>query len=128
MGNKWPPQGISPLRAWELPLINTVILLISGATVTWAHHALMQGSQAEVRTGLIITALLGLLFANNQGTEYAEAAFDISDGAYGSTFFVTTGFHGLHVIIGAIFLIICFLRNSAEQFTITHHIGLEAAA
>jgi len=104
------------------------VLLASGATVTWAHHALIEGEIREGIQGLILTVGLGGYFTYLQGIEYFEASFSIADGAYGSTFFVATGFHGLHVLIGRIFLTVCLVRVYRQHFSTGHHFGFEAAA
>lgn len=111
LGSCWPPIGITPLNAFAVPLLNTVVLLASGFTVTWAHHRLIEGNLNRGIQGLVLTVCLGAYFTFLQGTEYYEAPFTIADGIYGSTFFVATGFHGLHVLIGTTFLIVCLLRT-----------------
>lgn len=133
LGGVWPPVGVEPLSAWGLPLINTLVLLLSGTTVTWAHYAVQQGDQKGLVQGLIITIILGVLFTSLQAVEYTEALttgmFKFSGGGiYGSSFFMATGFHGLHVIIGTIFLIVCLFRALAGQFTPERHFGFECAA
>lgn len=128
LGGCWPPTGINPLNPLEVPLLNTSILLASGVSITWAHHSLIEANRKQIIQALTITILLGLYFTILQAIEYYEAPFTISDGIYGSTFFVATGFHGLHVIIGSTFLIICLLRQLYFHFTSTHHFGFEAAA
>jgi cytochrome c oxidase subunit 3 len=128
LGAIWPPKGIHVLNQWEVPLLNTVILLSSGATVTWAHHAIISGDRLGAILGLKFTVILALIFTALQGFEYYEAPFTIADGVYGSTFFVATGFHGLHVIIGTIFLSVCLIRLIKYHFTKHHHFGFEAAA
>nr|YP_002791191.1 cytochrome c oxidase subunit III [Blanus cinereus]ABZ79346.1 cytochrome c oxidase subunit III [Blanus cinereus] len=128
LGGQWPPSGITPLNPIEVPLLNTAVLLASGVTVTWTHHAIMAGLRKESIQGLTLTVVLGLYFTALQAMEYYEAPFTISDGVYGSTFFVATGFHGLHVIIGSTFLLICLIRQVTFHFTTTHHFGFEAAA
>ena len=128
LGAVWPPKGITVLDPWEIPFLNTIILLTSGAAVTWAHHAILAGYRKEGITGLGITILLAVIFTGFQAFEYIEAPFTISDGVYGSTFYLSTGFHGLHVIIGTIFLFICLLRLQKGHFTKLHHFGFEAAA
>jgi len=149
---KWPPQGIIPFDPWHLPLINTLILLTSGSTVTWAHHAILNNDRKGAIQGLILTVLLGMSFTAIQAYEYNHAAFTFGlNGAmlgplmddahksltagvgnlnaiYGTTFFMATGFHGAHVIIGTIFLIVCLARAIAGQFTPRRHFGFEAAA
>ena len=128
----WPPVGVEPLSAWQLPLINTLILLLSGTTVTWAHHAIVIGDRNGFLQGLAITVVLGAFFSFLQFVEYYEAIagglFSFSGGIYGGSFFMATGFHGLHVIIGTIFLAVCFLRGLANQLTPDRHFGFEAAA
>nr|YP_009388943.1 cytochrome c oxidase subunit III [Ptyodactylus guttatus]BAX77903.1 cytochrome oxidase subunit 3 [Ptyodactylus guttatus] len=128
LGGQWPPAGISPLNPFEVPLLNTAVLLASGVTVTWAHHAIMIGNYKEAVQGLTLTVLLGLYFTLLQAMEYVEAPFTIADATYGATFFVATGFHGLHVIIGTTFLLVCLLRQLNHHFTTQHHFGFEAAA
>ncbi len=171
IGCVWPPLGIRPMNPWILPLLNTVILLSSGVTVTWAHLAMVHGfslftpaahilNKPEVRQylesvkttpyeiypnnqkyyteinlsdrsavawALFLTILLGILFTGIQLYEYSTASFSINDGIYGSVFYLLTGFHGFHVLIGTIFLFICYLRNWARHFTHTRHIGFEMA-
>lgn len=128
MGCIWPPIGIFPLNAFSIPLLNTAVLLASGVTVTIAHHALIEGSRDSVLQGLSYTVLLGGYFTYLQINEYYEAPFRIRDGIYGRTFFVSTGFHGVHVIIGTIFLMVCLVRTFHHHFSIIHHFGFEAAA
>ena len=131
-GGVWPPKGISVFNPWHLPLVNTLILLTSGTTVTWAHHALLNNDRQGLKWGLVATVALGILFTTIQAYEYGHAAFAFSrDGGgniYGSTFFMATGFHGFHVIIGTIFLIVCLFRAMAGDFTPKQHFGFEAAA
>jgi cytochrome c oxidase subunit 3 len=128
IGAVWPPKGIEVLNPWEVPFLNTVILLSSGAAVTWAHHALVAGARNQAIYGLILTVLLALFFTGLQALEYLEAPFTISDGVYGSTFYLATGFHGFHVFIGTVFLSVCLLRLINFHFTKSHHFGFEAAA
>lgn len=128
VGSVWPPLGITPFNPWGVPLLNTVILLSSGASVTWAHHALISGHHKQVVTGLVLTVVLAAIFTSLQALEYHEATFTIADGIYGSTFFLATGFHGIHVLIGTIFLTVCLFRQMKFHFTRQHHIGFEAAA
>jgi cytochrome c oxidase subunit 3 len=127
LGSLWPPKGIEALNPWEIPLLNTVILLSSGATVTWAHYALIEGDRSSSIKALILTIILAILFTGLQGYEYYNASFTIADGIYGSCFYFGTGFHGLHVIVGTTFLIVCFIRLINYHFTDTHHIGFESA-
>ncbi|MDJ0614257.1 MAG: cytochrome c oxidase subunit 3 [Rhizobiaceae bacterium] len=127
-GGIWPPQGIEVLDPWHLPLFNTVILLLSGTTVTWAHHALIEGDRKTLKGMLFVTVLLGVLFSFVQTYEYVEAPFTFSESIYGATFFMATGFHGFHVLVGTIFLIVCLFRAMAGHFTAEKHFGFEAAA
>ena len=127
-GGVWPPEGVVTFNAFELPFLNTLILLLSGVTVTWAHHALIAGNRKNLILGLGITIALGIAFTTLQAVEYAHAGFTFSGGIYGSTFFMATGFHGFHVIVGTIFLTVCFFRARAEHFKPDHHFGFEAAA
>lgn len=128
IGAMWPPAGIEILNPFSVPLLNTAILLSSGATVTWAHHAILSSQRTEAIVGLTLTVILGLIFTALQAMEYYEAPFAISDSVYGSTFFVATGFHGLHVIIGTSFLLVCLGRLVFHHFTRRHHLGFEAAS
>ncbi|MEZ5774526.1 MAG: cytochrome c oxidase subunit 3 [Hyphomicrobiaceae bacterium] len=131
-GGHWPPIASENFQhtfdPWKLPLINTLILLTSGTTVTWAHHALLEGNRRGLVWGLVLTILLGLSFTALQAIEYGEAAFSYSGHIYGATFFMATGFHGAHVIIGTLFLIVCLFRALAGHFTPKQHFGFEAAA
>ncbi len=128
----WPPAGIEVFDPWHLPLLNTLILLLSGTTVTWAHHALINGDRKGLKWGLICTIALGVLFSCIQAFEYSVApfAFKAENGGniYSSTFFMATGFHGFHVLIGTIFLIVCLVRALQGHFTPKQHFGFEAAA
>nr|WES82314.1 cytochrome c oxidase subunit III [Glyptotermes angustus] len=128
LGSIWPPTGISPFNPLQIPLLNTAILLASGVTVTWAHHSLLENNYKQGLQGLFFTVLLGIYFTILQAYEYVEASFTIADSSYGSTFFVATGFHGLHVIIGTTFLLMCLLRQLNKHFSSNHHFGFEAAA
>ena len=128
IGTVWPPKGIEVLSAWEVPLLNTVILLTSGFSCTWAHHAIVVGSRRDAILGLLITLILAVAFTGFQVFEYTSASFGISDGVYGSTFYMATGFHGFHVFIGTCFLLVCFVRLLQHHFTQEHHFGFEAAA
>jgi cytochrome c oxidase subunit 3 len=147
----WPPSGIVTLDPWHFPLLNTIILLTSGTTVTWAHHAIQTGDRKGAIQGLLLTVILGFSFTCIQAYEYAHAPFTFGfNGAalvpftdpahanlaglgnlgaiYGSTFFMATGFHGFHVIVGTIFLTVCLGRAILGHFTTTRHFGFEAAA
>jgi len=128
MGPTWPPTGVELFNPWHLPLFNTLILLTSGTTVTWAHHALLHKDKRGLVWGLVITVLLGLLFTACQVMEYSEAGFQYTGNLYGATFFMATGFHGFHVIIGTIFLAVCLIRAMRDSFTPEHHLGFEFAA
>nr|YP_010705021.1 cytochrome c oxidase subunit III [Sciocoris lateralis]WCQ78559.1 cytochrome c oxidase subunit III [Sciocoris lateralis] len=128
IGMIWPPKGIEVFNPMEIPLLNTMILLCSGMTVTWAHHSLMSNKYSEVTKSLMLTVILGIYFTILQAYEYMEAKFCISDSVYGSCFFMATGFHGMHVIIGTIFLSVCLLRHIKCHFSANHHFGFEAAA
>ena len=125
----WPPEGVVTFDPFHLPLLNTMILLLSGTTVTWAHHGLLTGDQKALRNGLLLTVLLGMTFTMCQAIEYSDAPFKFSGGGiYPSVFFLATGFHGFHVIVGTIFLAVCWFRARAGQFTPERHFGFEAAA
>nr|ARH54707.1 cytochrome c oxidase subunit 3 [Romualdius bifoveolatus] len=124
----WPPKGIEPFNPMEIPLLNTLILLTSGLTVTWTHHSIMENNFNQSMQGLLMTVILGFNFSLLQMYEYIEAPFTITDSVYGSTFFMTTGLHGLHVIIGSTFLLICLMRLYYNHFSSIHHFGFEAAA
>lgn len=124
----WPPEGVEPFSAWDLPFINTLILLLSGCTVTWAHHALVEGNRKQFQTGLGMTIILGALFTALQAYEYNHAAFGFTDGIYSSVFYMATGFHGFHVLVGTLFLTVCWFRGRAGHFKPDHHFGFEAAA
>ncbi|MCH2037953.1 MAG: cytochrome c oxidase subunit 3 [Rickettsiales bacterium] len=124
----WPPEGIVTFDPWDLPLINTLVLLLSGTTVTWAHHALLNNDRKSLITGLSLTVALGVAFSLLQALEYSHAAFGFTDGIYASNFYMATGFHGLHVILGTIFLAVCLVRAMRDQFTPENHLGFEFAA
>ncbi|MDI9348695.1 MAG: cytochrome c oxidase subunit 3 [Candidatus Symbiobacter sp.] len=124
----WPPANIKPFDPFHLPYLNTLVLLLSGTTVTWAHHALLHNERRNALIGLGITVLLGLIFTSLQAFEYAHAAFGFKDGIYASTFYLATGFHGFHVIVGTIFLAVCWFRLSKGNLTKEHHVGFESAA
>jgi cytochrome c oxidase subunit 3 len=124
----WPPKGIETFDPWHLPLLNTLILLTSGTTVTWAHNALLEGDRKGVLQALALTIALGVLFSICQAFEYSHAAFGFSGHIYGATFFMATGFHGFHVIVGTIFLAVCLFRAYRNEFTPQQHLGFEFAA
>ena len=127
VGGEWPPVGIMPFNCFKVPLLNTIILLASGVSVTWAHHSLMERAHNQAALGLMTTVLLGGYFTLIQGLEYKEATFSMADSSYGSTFFMATGFHGLHVLVGSLFLAVCLTRLVKCAFSGTHHFGFEAA-
>lgn len=126
LGAQWPPMGIQAINPFELPLLNTVILLSSGVTVTYAHHSLIQGNRKGALYGLIATVILAIIFTALQGIEYTVSSFTITDGAFGSCFYFGTGFHGLHVMIGTAFLAVGLWRVLAYHLTENHHLGLES--
>lgn len=124
----WPPKNIHTFDPWEIPFINTLILLLSGTTVTWAHHAIEHHDQKSSVTALLITVLLGISFTSLQAYEYHHAAFGLSDGVYAANFYLATGFHGLHVIVGTIFLAVAYFRARRGDFVKGGHLGFEFAA
>jgi len=128
IGAVWPPQGIQVFNPWQIPFLNTLILLLSGFTITWAHHEMLAGNRKGVIRGMEYTIGLAISFTLLQWLEYSEATFSISDSIYGSTFYMATGFHGFHVIIGTLFILVCLIRVYFYQFTREHHFGFEAAA
>lgn len=127
LGSTWPPAGIEPLNPFAIPLLNTIVLLSSGAAVTYSHHSLIHGDRKGSILGLIITIILAIFFTGLQGLEYYEAPFNFSDSAYGTVFFFATGFHGLHVIIGTLFLAVGLGRLFSYHLTTHHHLGFESA-
>lgn len=127
LGAIWPPIGIEVIDPFSVPLLNTAILLTSGATVTWSHNAMIAGDRYNTIIALVLTIVLAAIFTGLQGLEYYESSFAIWDSVYGTTFFVATGFHGLHVLIGSIFLTVCLFRIFNHHFTKNHHNGFEAA-
>lgn len=126
LGANWPPLGIIGINPFELPFLNTVLLLSSGVTVTYSHHSLILGNRKGALYGLVFTVLLAILFTVLQGVEYSVSSFTISDSVFGSCFYFGTGFHGLHVIIGTIFLGIGLFRILSYHVTDHHHLGLES--
>lgn len=128
IGINWPPKGIIVFNPIEIPLLNTIILLCSGITVTWAHHSFIENNHTQGVISLFITVALGFFFTILQAYEYLEATFCIRDSVYGSRFFIATGFHGIHVIIGTLFLTVCLIRHLLNHFSQNHHFGFEAAA
>ena len=128
IGGIWPPESIEIITSSGIPLTNTFFLLSSGVTVTWAHHAIISRAKKHAIVALIITLILATLFTGLQGLEYLEAPFTMSDSVYGSCFYITTGFHGFHVIIGTCFLFVSFIRIIRNHITNSHHFGFEAGA
>ena len=128
VAGQWPPKGLTVINPFGFPLLNTVILLLSGTTVTWAHHALLHGDRDGLKKGLWITIILGAIFSTIQAYEYADAPFHFAGLNYGASFFMATGFHGFHVLVGTIFLAVCLARVYAGHFTPRQHFGFEAAA
>nr|YP_010388416.1 cytochrome c oxidase subunit III [Calanus simillimus]UPP55818.1 cytochrome c oxidase subunit III [Calanus simillimus] len=128
VGSLWPPFGIKVFNPFQVPLLNTIVLISSGVSVTWSHHALMSGNYSQTTQSLAITVILGMYFTFLQGLEYYEASFTFADSVYGSTFFIATGFHGLHVLVGTLFLAVCLNRHMNCEFSSSHHFGFEAAA
>ncbi len=128
IGGVWPPPGIETIPAFDLPFLMTMILLLSGCSVTWAHHSLLEGHKDDVVKGLAITVFLGIVFSGFQVYEYAHAPFGFEDTVFASTFYLATGFHGFHVLVGTIFLAVCWYRAHKGHFTADDHFGFEAAA
>ena len=127
VGAHWPPVGIETVNPYELPLLNTVILLSSGITVTYAHHSFIKGNRSGTLNGLVATGVLAVIFTGLQLIEYSVSSFTISDGIFGSTFYFGTGFHGLHVLIGTAFILVGLFRGLAYHYTDHHHLGLESS-
>ena len=127
IGGVWPPVGIIPPNPFHIPLLNTGILLASGVTLTWSHIALINGNRKDAIFRLVLTCILGAYFLSLQGVEYIEIPFTIADSVYGRCFYLLTGFHGLHVLIGALFLMVCLGRIYYNQFRVNHHVGYESA-
>jgi cytochrome c oxidase subunit 3 len=127
IGGIWPPQAIIPIDTWGIPLTNTVFLLTSGATVTWAHHALIARAKKHTIIALLLTLLFAGFFTTLQVIEYFDASFSISDSIFGSCFYMTTGFHGFHVFVGTIALLVSLIRVTLNHYTNTHHFGFESA-
>jgi cytochrome c oxidase subunit 3 len=127
MGASWPPMGIEAINPFELPLLNTIILLSSGVTITYAHHSLIQGNRNGALIGTVYTIILAVIFTILQGVEYTVSSFTISDGTYGSCFYFGTGFHGLHVMIGTAFISVGLWRVLSYHVTDNHHLGYEAS-
>nr|YP_002735036.1 cytochrome c oxidase subunit III [Malcus inconspicuus]ABZ02052.1 cytochrome c oxidase subunit III [Malcus inconspicuus] len=128
LGGLWPPKSVETFNPMKIPLLNTMILLSSGVTITWAHHSMMNNNYKQSYLSLMMTVILGISFTMLQAFEYKESTFCINDSIYGSTFFMSTGFHGLHVMIGTSFLMVCLVRHMKFHFSKNHHFGFEAAA
>uniref|UniRef100_A0AAU7BNB0 Cytochrome c oxidase subunit 3 n=1 Tax=Leptopilina myrica (nomen nudum) TaxID=2964900 RepID=A0AAU7BNB0_9HYME len=128
VGGVWPPNNIMQFDPFQLPMLNTVILLSSGVLVTWSHYSILNKDNEGSQVGLMGTIGLGLVFSMIQYMEYYEASFSMSDSVFGSIFFLVTGFHGAHVIIGSIFLLIILIRMSMTHLSSLHHFGFEAAS
>jgi len=128
LGISWPPTGISTFNPYHIPLLNTTILLSSGATVTWSHHSIIEGNYKRAFNSLLLTIILGIYFTSLQAFEYIEAPFRIRDSVFGTTFFVATGFHGLHVLVGTTFLAVNLIRIYKGHLSNNHHFRFEAAA
>lgn len=127
-GNVWPPQSITPLEAWDLPYFNTLLLLLSGTTITWAHEAMIEGRIQEMKKLTAYTIFIGIFFLGVQMYEYSHATFGFTEGIYPSTFYMATGFHGFHVLMGVGMLIVCWFRANAGHFKQGDHFGFDAAA
>jgi len=128
IAGQWPPKGVEVISPWGFPLLNTIILLLSGTTITWAHHALLHDDRKSLKQGLWLTIILGAIFSCIQAYEYSEAPFHFAGLNFGASFFMATGFHGFHVLVGTIFLIVCLVRVYRGDFTPRQHFGFEAAA
>nr|AFI23492.1 cytochrome c oxidase subunit III [Peloridium hammoniorum] len=128
IGLMWPPLGIIMFNPLNVPLLGTVILLYSGLTVTWSHHNLILNKINNMKINLLLTIIMGICFTTLQGYEYLQAPFSLNDGIFGSLFFIMTGFHGIHVIIGTLFLLVCLWRVFKDHFSMNHHFGFEAAS
>ena len=127
IGGVWPPQGVEALSAFGIPLLNTFLLLSSGSTITYGHHALIKGDRKQAIIGGLLTIILAIVFTALQYVEYFNATFTITDSVFGTTFYASTGLHGLHVIIGTIFIAVGFFRIINYHLTNSHHIGYEAS-
>nr|AIV00469.1 cytochrome c oxidase subunit 3 [Haematomyzus elephantis] len=127
-GSVWPPAGVQSLSAFNVPLLNSILLISSGVSITWAHHALVMSNMKETAVGLGITLMLGLTFSVVQSFEYLHTSFSMADSVYGSVFFLTTGFHGIHVLVGSMFITVSLCRTILGQFSCNHHVGFEFSA
>jgi len=127
LGTQWPPLGLQAINPYQVPLLNTVVLISSGALVTWRHHSLILKNNKTVKNTLLITILLGVYFTCLQAWEYFEASYTLRDSSFGSRFFLATGFHGIHVLVGSLFLLFSLHRHNIRLFSLQHHLGFEAA-
>nr|QWS05460.1 cytochrome c oxidase subunit III [Zecheuna tonkinensis] len=128
IGMNWPPKSIKTFNPMEVPMLNTMILLSSGVSITWAHQSILMNKKKNFNKSMLITILLGVYFSILQKWEYSESSFTMADSIYGSTFFISTGFHGIHVIIGTTFILVSMLRGMNLHFSNKHHLGFEAAS
>ncbi len=128
IGGEWPPKNVQTLDPFKLPYLNTLILLLSATSLTWSHESLRRGNHKETMEGLLVTIILGVFFSIIQAIEYYHATFPFKGNIYSANFYLLTGFHGVHVIVGTLFLSVCLWRAYRKHFTPTHHIGYEAAA
>nr|YP_009353827.1 cytochrome c oxidase subunit III [Bryopa lata]AQZ26111.1 cytochrome c oxidase subunit III [Bryopa lata] len=127
IGNHWPPTGVEPINPWKVPLLNTVVLVGSGVTLTWSHHSLRAGNLTKAVVGLVVTISMGVYFSWLQYNEYLMASFTIADSVFGSTFYMLTGFHGLHVVVGTAFLVVCLYRMVSLHFATSGSVGFKCA-
>lgn len=127
IGGTWPPVGITALDPFAIPLLNTILLLSSGAFITWGHHALIQGNRKGAILGTLLTIVLAIVFTALQGIEYHEAGFSFADSVFGTVFYASTGLHGMHVIVGTLFISVAFIRMLFYHLTDSHHLGFEAS-
>nr|QRF92828.1 cytochrome c oxidase subunit III [Hyalomma marginatum] len=128
IGSMWPPKNIMAFNPFEIPLLNSTVLISSGVTITWSHHAILNENYFSSLKSLLITIILGFIFTIFQIFEYFQSQFSISDSIFGSTFFMTTGFHGFHVLIGTVFLLVSYIRIKSQLISSKHHFGFEASA
>ena len=128
IGINWPPTSIDQFNPYNIPLLNSIILISSGITITWRHYSILRNKVIETKIRFIITIILGIYFTILQVFEYIEAPFCFNDRIYGSIFFITTGFHGIHVNIGLVFLSVCFIRITKNHFSKIHHLNFETAS
>nr|AZZ89119.1 cytochrome c oxidase subunit 3 [Magadhaideus sp. n. SX-2018] len=128
IGMNWPPKQIKPFNPTEIPLLNTIILLSSGVSVTWAHQSILANKFKSLNKSIMMTVIMGIYFTILQKWEYSQSPFTMTDSVYGSTFFITTGFHGIHVIIGTTFLSVCMIKSKKMHLMKWNHLGFEAAA